>query len=84
MMKTFILLALLVLAACSDDLQQVDQNGVPLPDGVTKDGDTFTDKEGRTCTDLTPCKNCDETCKPAGNPFATENNGTANNTNGSG
>ncbi len=92
MKKALFLLIAMTLVACSDDVQTNNgtgsnnktngTTGEVLPDGVTKNGDTYTDAEGRSCTELTPCKNCDETCKPAGNPFA-GNNGTGNNGSGS-
>ncbi len=78
-LRCLLCLTLIFSISCGDDLTPVDQNGEPLPEGVTKKGDTFTDGMGRTCSELTPCMDCDETCKPAGNPFASKNNGQSNN-----
>lgn len=55
----------------SSSVNGQDNNG----DGVTKDNNVYTDPTGAQCTEVTPCGNCDQDCRPAGNPFAPGSSG---------
>lgn len=73
----FLTAAILALALGCGDACNDSSGGGGNGDGdgtnaATNNGDNgpFTDGEGRVCAEATPCGDCDQDCRPAGNPFA--------------
>lgn len=68
------LLFALSLSCSGCDSSDINGEGVNSGAGGGGGGDNadnvFTDNSGQQCTDPTPCGDCDQDCRPAGNPFA--------------
>lgn len=74
--KTLVLTAILAAGCGGCDEVLGDNNATSNVDnnvdnnGTYNEDNNFVAPDGSVCSDATPCGNCDQDCRPSGNPFA--------------